>query len=426
MPLSALTGTRLRERRLALGLRQGDLAAKVGVSASYLNLIEHNRRRIADALLERLAAALDVSLSSLQGGHADDLVDRLRAAAAAVPGAGAEVERLEDLIGRFPGWAAALAELQDRSRALGRAVEVLNDRMAHDPHLSASLHEVLSAVASVRTTAAILADTEDIDASWRQRFHQNLHADSERLAQGAEALVAYLDAAGQGEDQAITTPQDEVESWAEACDWGIGDADDIDHTPHLASGAGRALAQDLKAEIGRDLARLPDAGFAAALARFGPDPLAIAAAFSVPVLSAFRRIALRPGSGLGLLLCDASGTLILRKAVAGFSPPRFGAACPLWPLFTALARPETPVEAVIALPGPQGARFRVRAFCQSQFPGGFGGVELRTAAMLLLPEPVGPGAAIDVGPTCRICPRRDCPARREPSILGGQPPSETF
>ena len=102
MPLSALTGTRLRERRLALGLRQGDLAAKVGVSASYLNLIEHNRRRIADALLERLAAALDVSLSSLQGGHADDLVDRLCAAAAAVPGAGAEVERLEDLIGARP------------------------------------------------------------------------------------------------------------------------------------------------------------------------------------------------------------------------------------------------------------------------------------------------------------------------------------
>ena len=48
MPMSALTGSRLRGRRVALGMRQADLAALVGLSASYLNLIEHNRRRIAD------------------------------------------------------------------------------------------------------------------------------------------------------------------------------------------------------------------------------------------------------------------------------------------------------------------------------------------------------------------------------------------
>lgn len=419
MTLSALTGTRLRERRLALGLRQADLAARVGISASYLNLIEHNRRRIADDLLTRLAAALEVSLANLQGGHAEGLTDGLRAAAAAVPAAGAELDRLDDLIGRFPGWAATLAELHDRSRALGRAVEVLNDRMAHDPHLSASLHEMLSAVSSVRTTAAILADTEDIDPAWRKRFHHNLHEDSERLAQGAEALVAFLDAAGQGQEEAIATPQEEVEAWAEACDWEFGGADDIAHSAHLASGAARTLAGALKTQIERDVQGLPDAGFAAALDRFGPDPLAIAAGFGVPVLAAFRRIALRPGSRLGLLVCDGSGTLTLRKAVPGFSPPRFGAACPLWPLFTALTRPETPVEAVIALPGPQGARFRVRAFCQTRYPGGFRGPELREAAMLLQPEPGGPDLPLAVGSTCRICPRAECPARREPSILRG-------
>lgn len=62
MPMSALTGSRLRARRVALGLRQADLAERVGISASYLNLIEHNRRRIADALLERLAQVLELSL----------------------------------------------------------------------------------------------------------------------------------------------------------------------------------------------------------------------------------------------------------------------------------------------------------------------------------------------------------------------------
>lgn len=419
MALSALTGSRLRERRQALGLRQADLAAEVGISASYLNLIEHNRRRIAEDLLTRLAAALDVSLDSLQESHAEGRLDALRAAAAAVPGAGAEVDRLDELVGRFPGWAATLGELHDRSRALGRVVEVLSDRMAHDPHLSASLHEVLSAVSSVRTTAAILADTDDIDPAWRQRFHQNLHADSERLALGAEALVAYLDAAGPGQEHSIASPQEEVEAWAEACDWRLGTMQDLAQSTHLASGAGRSLALALQTQLAADLAAMPDPAFAEALARLGPDPLALAGAFGVPVLAAFRRIALRPGSGMGLLLCDGSGTLTLRKTAAGFSPPRFGAACPLWPLFTALTRPETPVEAVIALPGPQGARFRARAFCQTRFPGGFRGPELREAAMLLQSEPAGAEVALEVGSTCRICPRADCPARREPSILRG-------
>lgn len=419
MALSALTGSRLRERRQALGLRQADLAAEVGISASYLNLIEHNRRRIAEDLLTRLAAALDASLDSLQESHAEGRLDALRAAAAAVPGAGAEVDRLDELVGRFPGWAATLGELHDRSRALGRVVEVLSDRMAHDPHLSASLHEVLSAVSSVRTTAAILADTDDIDPAWRQRFHQNLHADSERLALGAEALVAYLDAAGPGQEHSIASPQEEVEAWAEACDWRLGTMQDLAQSTHLASGAGRSLALALQTQLAADLAAMPDPAFAEALARLGPDPLALAGAFGVPVLAAFRRIALRPGSGMGLLLCDGSGTLTLRKTAAGFSPPRFGAACPLWPLFTALTRPETPVEAVIALPGPQGARFRARAFCQTRFPGGFRGPELREAAMLLQSEPAGAEVALEVGSTCRICPRADCPARREPSILRG-------
>ncbi|MFM7656212.1 MAG: helix-turn-helix domain-containing protein [Paracoccaceae bacterium] len=419
MPLSALTGTRLRERRQALGLRQADLAAEVGISASYLNLIEHNRRRIAEGLLVRLAAALDVSLESLQESHAEWRLDSLRAAAAAVPGAGAEVDRLDELVGRFPGWAAALGELHERSRALGRVVEVLSDRMAHDPHLSASLHEVLSAVSSVRTTAAILADTDDIEPDWRRRFHQNLHADSERLAQGAEALVAYLDGAASGQEQSIASPQEEVEAWAEACDWQVVGPEDLTQSTHLASGAGRALAEGLQRQMAGDLAVMPDEPFGAALAELRPDPLAIAGAFGVPVLAAFRRIALRPGSGMGLLVCDGSGTLVLRKTVPGFSSPRFGAACPLWPLFTALTRPETPVEAVIALPGPQGARFRARAFCQTRFPAGFRGPELREAAMLVQPEPAGPETALEVGPTCRICPRTACPARREPSILRG-------
>ena len=56
---------------------------------------------------------------------------------------------------------------------------------------------------------------------------------------------------------------------------------------------------------------------------------------------------------------------------------------------------------------------------QTRFPAGFRGPELREAAILVQPEPAGPETALEVGPTCRICPRTACPARREPSILRG-------
>uniref|UniRef100_A0AAN0NK29 Helix-turn-helix transcriptional regulator n=1 Tax=Yoonia rhodophyticola TaxID=3137370 RepID=A0AAN0NK29_9RHOB len=45
LPSRRLTGARIRERRLDLGLRQSAVAQEVGISPSYLNLIEHNRRR---------------------------------------------------------------------------------------------------------------------------------------------------------------------------------------------------------------------------------------------------------------------------------------------------------------------------------------------------------------------------------------------
>ena len=410
MPISALTGTRLRERRIALGLRQADLAETAGISASYLNLIEHNRRPVAEALLDRLAQALGQPVQAFQDGIAGAMLDDLRAAAAVTQGA--ELDRIEDFAGRYPGWAGVVTALHQRAAGLERAVEALNDRMTHDPHLSASLHEVLSAVSSVRSTAAILVDTDDIDPEWRARFHRNLHEDSERLAVGAKALVGYLDTAGQGDDQGIASPQEEVEAWLAAAGWQAG-GDVAD----LASGAARVMARAWTAQSEADALALPEADFIAALAELGPDPARLATLFGADVLAVFRRIALRPDQAAGLVICDGSGTLTFRKPVSGFALPRFGAACPLWPLFAALARPASPIECVIETAGPQAQRFLVRAFCQPRFPGGFRGPELREAAMLILPAPAQASDALPVGSTCRICQRPTCPARREPSIL---------
>ncbi len=424
MPLSALTGTKLRDLRLAQGLKQADAAARAGISASYLNLIEHNRRKVTPEVLERLADALAIDRAALAGGGNAALVEDLRAVAARgagqAEGQRAEVDRVEEFADRFPGWAGLLVALEMRSLALERAVEALNDRMTHDPHLSASLHELLSSLSAVRATAAILAETPDLEPEWAARFHHNLHQDSERLAVGAEALVGYLDA-GQGiEEQGIAAPQEEVEDWLRSRGWRISDAEFSaglgTEIARLASSVARSLASDLVARAEADARAMPEDRFARALAARGPDPMALAEDFAVSPLAVMRRLAMGAELQAGLVSCDASGTLTFRKPATGFPLPRFGSACPLWPLYAALGRPMQPFEARVQMAGQGDRRHRVIAWAETRHPQGLRGPELREASMLILPDD-GAGPTLRIGSSCRVCSRGDCPARREPSIL---------
>jgi transcriptional regulator with XRE-family HTH domain len=420
MPPPVLTGTKLRERRLAAGLRQADVAADAGISASYLNLIEHDRRKVTPRIMERLAEVLGIDRAAVADGQTAALLEDLRGAAARGALPAAELDRIEDFVDRFPGWAALLASLSDRSLAMERAVEALNDRMTHDPHLSQSLHEVLSSLSSVRATAAILAETEDLPPDWSERFHRNLHQDSERLAVGAEALVGYLDAGRGIEEQGIAAPQEEVEDWLRSRAWTTTDAELQaglgDEIAALASSAARSLARTFARRAAEDAILLPEAIFAPALDEVGPDPIGLAERFGVSPLAVMRRIAGVPGLKAGLVTCDASGTLTFRKPAIGFVLPRFGAACPLWPLYAALGRPMQPLEARVEMAGQSDRRYRVIAWSETRHPQGLRGPELREAAMLILADD-GVGPILPIGTSCRVCARATCPARREPSIL---------
>ena len=112
-----------------------------------------------------------------------------------------------------------------------------------------------------------------------------------------------------------------------------------------------------------------------------------------------------------ILRGDAAGALIFRRRLTAFSIPRFGAGCPLWPLYRALSRPGQPEAALIEM--PQGARFRAWAVSQPVAPAGFGAVPVMQAVMLVTPAAPGvTGEVILAGPGCHLCPRQDCVARR--------------
>ena len=51
----AQLGSKVRRLRQAHGLTQVDMAKRLGISPSYLNLIEHNQRPLTRSLLMKLA-----------------------------------------------------------------------------------------------------------------------------------------------------------------------------------------------------------------------------------------------------------------------------------------------------------------------------------------------------------------------------------
>jgi predicted transcriptional regulator/DNA-binding XRE family transcriptional regulator len=432
MPRDTLTGSRIRERRISLNMKQAHLAEAAGISAAYLNLIEHNRRGIGGKLLLRIAQALNTEVSLLAEGAGATLIAGLREAASAMPQIPADLDRIDEFAGRFPGWAQLLVEQRVRIAALERSVETLSDRMTHDPQLAASLHEMLSTVTAIRSTASILAESGEIEREWRDRFHRNIHEDSGRLADTSRALVTYLEATG---EQATGTgvPQEEADAAIAAAGH---------HVPALEAGANVAevaaqMTQGLSAaaaalltgwlrRYAADARALPQARIAEALGWHGVDLAALTRDLGADPARIMRRLAAMPPAVLpepvGLAICDSSGVLTYRKPLEGFGIPRFGAGCPLWPLYRALSRPLALLSVPVAQPGREGDVFRADAVAM---PVGLPEVNrdpVLEAHMLVRPEKKGQGgepvqSALEVGVTCRICPRASCPARREPSIV---------
>ncbi|SIT11254.1 hypothetical protein SAMN05421759_1177 [Roseivivax lentus] len=449
MARDTLTGSRIRERRIILGLKQAELAKRADISPSYLNLIEHNRRRIGGRLLVDIARILEVEPSVLTEGAEAALIGALREAASGPLGAAAEQDRVDEFAGRFPGWAALLARSQRRIQSLERAVDTLSDRVTHDPQLAASLHEMLSRVTAIRSAASILAEPGDISPEWQGRFHRNIYEDSGQLAETSRALVAYLEAADDKSGSEATAPEEEVDAILEeaqyvfpALEAGSASAEIDPAVPEmlaesLAQGRSEAAKALLTAQLSRyatDAAALPLAALTEALARCGPDPVALAAETGHGVARVMRRLAMldpdavdRPEApaGFGLAICDASGVLTFRKSLPDFPMPRFGAGCPLWPLYAALNRPGEPISVLVLHPGQPPRPHRAFAIAEPLGPPRLDRAPLYEATMLVTPVAEDHAErALPVGVNCRICPRRNCDGRREPSILGRDPREE--
>src|SRR5208282_6597928 len=100
----ALLGQKIRRLRQERGLSQQLMAERLGISASYLNLIEHDERPVTVSLLLKLGQVFDVDLQELSDDPERRLAAALREvfADAGINPAGVEPDEIGRLVAAAP------------------------------------------------------------------------------------------------------------------------------------------------------------------------------------------------------------------------------------------------------------------------------------------------------------------------------------
>lgn len=485
-------GLKIRNLRREKGLTQNELARRAGISASYLNLIESNKRAAAGVLLQRISVALGVEAAQLDGSAERRLAVMLEELAAqpAIAGPKGPPSGAEEIVAHYPEWADLMLRLHRAYHDQAQAVQALADRLNRDPFLGESVHRMLTHVTAISSAAEILRDGEDLTAADRSRFLSIITADSHRMSVVAQSLIGFFDSAQIRIRSA--TPMEHVDSFifqmnnhfpvledmaekfrspfpseaafAEAAAhvaeeesplYGgmptasarFATARKVAH--RLANGVIREIVGEnpaLAIEESKEIATgaltnymaaallMPYDRFLEAAEAHRYDVDILARLFGVSYEQACHRLATlrRPGAegvAFAFMRSDPSGYVTKRLPLPGLPLPRYGTACPLWPVYGAFQTPGVTVREFGQLPG--GDRFLFFARAVEKAPARAGHPRRLMSIMLACQaseadriacadgiDPVR--ATVPVGTVCRLCPRVACSYRQEAPLIAKQ------
>lgn len=204
-------GRRIRDRRLDQEKSQAALAREVGISAAYLNLIEHDKRQIGGSLLRRIAGQLGVDLVDLTGTAHQRLASDVLEIARTLAVDDVDDRRAAHFVDRHPDWARTFIRLHRAYRDAEDTAIALSDRLSQDPTVRELSHTVLSRVTAIRSFAEILQQHSDIGDADRQRFTSIITAQSDELAESAREMITLL--GGSLGEAKPTSPADEVDDF---------------------------------------------------------------------------------------------------------------------------------------------------------------------------------------------------------------------
>ncbi|MCG8548422.1 MAG: helix-turn-helix domain-containing protein, partial [Alphaproteobacteria bacterium] len=212
MPNSVWLGNKVRRLRRERGLAQVELARQLGISASYLNMIERNQRPLTARLLEQTADFFEVGTAALAQDEDSRLLVGLMEifGDAAFAESGVTRDDLQEIVNVAPAAGRALVDLYRVFRATRDDVEALRERMTDDNFLSTSAYELRSVLTPIRSFAEILHDHENIDRSDQQRFAGILVRESERLAEIIDRMLSLSSGTSQASDNGARLPEEQI------------------------------------------------------------------------------------------------------------------------------------------------------------------------------------------------------------------------
>lgn len=431
-------GHAVRRLRRGAGLTQAAMAETLGISPSYLNLVERNQRPLTASVLLRMAEAFDFDPRVLSASEPGGGAEALRRRLADPIFADLEIDRhqMEEWLAGAPGGAEAFARAYDRMGGGTSAV----DGGAPDPHAAVrrEIERWRNHFADLDAAAEALADElrmagADLYGAMAERLRVK-HQLSVRVLPGdvLAGRIKRLDMhARQLQLSEMLDAPARSFALAEQMAWEVREQIDA-----LVRGAGldrvaeRLFRRHLTGYFAAAV-MMPYARFLRACEATGYDVDVLQRRFGASFsqvahrLTTLQRVGAR-GLPFFMLRVDRAGQVSKRYAGASGSPIADGpGVCPLWDVFATFARADETVTDLVET--EDGRRWLTLARCVTPQGawGGAGLVKARFAVALGLEAAEArtlaaargwdfAARATPIGLGCRACTRADCPQRSAP------------
>lgn len=440
----ALIGRTVRRLRQERGVAQQALAARLGISASYLNLIEHDQRAVTATLLIKLTEALQVDIAALSGLRekaletglrevlSDPLLgldqvpeDEIATLAGSAPNAG------RAMLALYRAWRVAREDSGGIALPTGRRILLPTEEARDFFHDHANHFAVLEAKAEAIATEMRTDAPSEMNHAVAQRLREK-HGLAVTVTALATALRRY-DAAGRRLELSEALPRESrgfhlafqlmLLEAGEAVQAALGGFE-----PSSTEAAALIRIGLLNYAAGALL--MPYAPFLAAARDLRHDVEALAARFGVSFEQACHRLTTLQREGMRgvpffFLRVDPAGNVDKRFSAAGFPFARFGGSCPKWIVHHGFATPGTVQVQLAQL--PDGGAFLCFARTVQGAPTRWGeppavqvvgmGCDVSRAAEVVYGDGLDlDRAMVGIGLSCRLCDRADCRSRAFPPL----------
>ncbi|MGE3176982.1 MAG: short-chain fatty acyl-CoA regulator family protein [Vicinamibacterales bacterium] len=455
--MDSAIGSKIRATRRRQRIPQAHLARQLGISASYLNLIEHNHRAVSADLLLRISQILPIDLKSLSPVETGRVTSELLEVFGDPLFENQEVfaREVSEVAGAAPGVAQAILRLYEAYRGARDSAQTLASHLLTDgsefvgPERSRFPSEEVSDLLQKHSNYFPELEHGAEALARRARLESDsLFSDLAEFLRRDRGIEVRIEKAGHMRSAVRRyDPENRVLHLSEVLRRGSRNfqlahqvglltqqavLDRIAEDPMLTTEESRALCRIALANYFASCVLMPYVDFLKAAEDERYDIELLGHRFRASFEQTCHRLTTlrRPGAEgipFQMVRVDIAGNVSKRFSVAGGGFARFAGACPRWAVFEAFMTPGMIRTQLSQM--PDGKVFFEVARTVRKDSGGYRaprsqyaiglGCDMSYASKMVYADGLdltSKDAFVPVGPTCRLCDRMDCEQRAHPRV----------